>query len=109
MNKEYIHADIGEEVRFISGYYIIQEERRIKYNGRELLVVICHTILDNSCCGRTGCCYALVPGYIVSWKSHKNDKGVDVTEVDPVRDAGEQKTITMDLQSNEILQQVNFF
>lgn len=108
MNKEYIHAEIGEEINFISGYYIIQEERRMKYNGRELLVVICQAMLDNSCCGRTGCCYALVPGYIVSWKSHKNSKGIDITDVDPIKDEREQKAIARILQSNEIMQQVNF-
>ena len=108
MNNEYVHAEIGEEVRFISGYYIIQEERRMKYNGRELLVVIGHGIVDNSCCGRTGCRYALVPGYIVNWKSRKNDKGIDVTDVDPIKGESEQRTIDKNLQSHEVLQQVNF-
>ncbi|MDD5223020.1 MAG: hypothetical protein PHE84_03445 [bacterium] len=108
MNNEYVHGEIGEEIRFISGYYIIQEERRMKYNGRELLVVIGHAIVDNSCCGRTGCRYALVPGYIVNWKSRKNDKGIDVTDVDQIKDVSEQKKIAKDLQSKETLQQVNF-
>ncbi|MCX5858978.1 MAG: hypothetical protein NT056_03635 [Proteobacteria bacterium] len=108
MNNEYVHAEIGEEIRFISGYYIIQEERRMKYNDRELLVVIGHAIVDNSCCGRTGCRYALVPGYIVNWKSRKNDKGIDVTDVDPIKDTSEQKTIAKNLQAGETLQQVNF-
>ena len=108
MNNEYVHAEIGEEVRFISGYYIIDEERRMKYDDRELLVVIGHAIVDNSCCGRTGLRYALVPGYIVSWKSHKNDKGIDVTDVHPIKDEGEQRTIAKNLQASEVLQQVNF-
>ncbi len=108
MKNEYVHAEIGEEVRFISGYYIVDEERRTDYNGRELLVVIGHAIVDNSCCGRTGCRYALVPGYIVKWKSRKNENGIDVTEVQPIKDEKEQRTITKDLQSKEVLQQVNF-
>lgn len=108
MNKEYVHAEIGEEVRFISGYYLIQEERRMKFNSREILVVTAHAVLDNSCCGRTGCCYALVPGYIISWKYRKNDEGMDITDVDPVRDEREQKEITRILQSEDIMQQVNF-
>jgi len=108
MNNEYVHAEIGEEIHFISGYYIIQEERRMKYNGRELLVVIGHAIVDNSCCGRTGCRYALVPGYIVNWKSRKNDKGIDVTDVHPIKDESEQRAIAKNLQAGETLQQVNF-
>lgn len=108
MKNEYVHAEIGEEVRFISGYYIIDEERRMGHNGRELLVVIGHAIVDNSCCGRTGCRYALVPGYIVNWKSRKNDQGIDVTDVDPIKDESLQRTIAKNLQANEVLQQVNF-
>jgi hypothetical protein len=108
MNNEYVHAEIGKEIHFIAGYYIIEEERRMKYNGRELLVVIGEGIVDNSCCGRMGCRYALVPGYIVRWKSRKNEKGIDVTEVHPIKEEGEQRAIAKDLQTIENLQQVNF-
>ena len=108
MVKEYTHAAIGEEVRFISGYYEVTEERRMPHGEGELLVVFGNAIIDNSCCGRGGCRYALVPGYVVNWKHRKNEDGLEVTEVRPVREEQEKKEIRKKLQESEILQQVNF-
>lgn len=108
MNRDYTHSQIGEEIQFISGYYVVDEERKIPFGDRELLVVFGHAIVDNSCCGTSGCRYAFIPGYVVSWKGKKNEEGVEVSEVEPVSDQDERLEIQKYLREKEVVQQVNF-
>lgn len=106
--KEYAHAQIGQEIEFISGYYVVDEERRISFKGRDLLVVLGHAIIDNSCCGTGGCRYAFVPGYVVTWKTKSNEGGSEISEVEPVADQEERLEIQKFLRETEVVQQVNF-
>ena len=43
-------------------------------------------IVDTSCCGVGGCAYALVPGFVVDWKYRRNEGGLAVSRVEPIRD-----------------------
>ena len=52
--EEYAHLEPGEEIRSVSGYYTMEKELRIEYGGREALVVLGYTIIDNACCGAGG-------------------------------------------------------
>ena len=89
--------------------YMVEQEERVEFDGKELLVVLGYGIIDSSCCGEGGCRYALVPGYILKWKETSDEKGRKITEVEPVRDEAEQKEIEKHLKEKEKVQQVNFW
>jgi len=106
--KPYIHKEMDTEVRYISGYYNYVEELRLDMGGREVLCAVGVAILDNSCCGRGGCYFLEVPGYIVSWKKDVDKEGHAVSDVIPVESEEERKQIRMELQKLYPQAQVNF-
>ena len=80
MPREYTHSELNKEVYSIAGYYIPQKEVKLEYNDREVLYVVGLGVIDSSCCGVGGCRYALVPGYLVSWKNKTNGDGLPVSD-----------------------------
>ena len=106
--KDFIHPVINEEVRTISGYYVLARENRFAFNGREVLYYIGCAIVDSSCCAPGGCAYALVPGYIRQWKYKLNPENLSVSQVEPIRDAGVQSEIRRLIMKKDAVQQVNF-
>ena len=107
--NHYTHRPLGQEVHSISGYYTIEEEKRISFHGREVLVAKGCWAVENSCCGTGGCGFALVPGYVLQWQSSRSDKGEPVTEIEPVRDAQAKQDLRRIIQESEKVQQVNFW
>lgn len=91
--ERYVHQEPGTEVRSISGYYTIQEEGRRENKGRQILYIVGAAVVDNSCCGSGGWRFLQVPGYIISWKTQKNDEGLFISEVEPILDEDERKEI----------------
>ena len=108
MTKDYTH-DLNREVRSISGCYELQSEGKIEMDGREALYVIGNAVVDSSCCGTWGCCYALVPGFVVKWKYKKNDEGIPVSEVEPIIDEGPKKKLKKLLETKFGVTQVQFW
>jgi len=107
--NHYTHRPLGEEVRSISGYYAIDEEKRIPFQGREALIAKGCFAVDSSCCGTGGCGFALVPGYVLQWKASTNEKGEPVSEIEPVRDDEEKQALRKLILESEQVQQVNFW
>jgi len=107
--KNYTHQPLGEEVESISGHYVAEREVRIPVEGREVVYIVGHAVVDTSCCGAGGCGYALVPGFVVRWKYASNDDGWDMTEVEPVRDDSAKAFIKKTIESVEPVTQVNFW
>ena len=105
----YTHLPLGEEINSISGYYVTEREKRLPFEGREVLVATGHMRIDNSCCGVTGCGFAVVPGYIVAWKESNNEDGDPVSEVEPVRDDEQREILRKLVVDSEKVQQVNFW
>ena len=108
MVREYLHEEMNREIDAISGYYTFLKEVRLPFHDREILYILGCAIIDNSCCGVGGCGFALIPGYILSWKSRIDDQGKPVTEVEPLRDKNEQKELTRLIQDNEMVTQIQF-
>jgi hypothetical protein len=105
---DFIHPVLNKAVRTISGRYILSEEKRLSYNGREVLYILGCAVADTSCCGPGGCSYAMVPGYIKSWK-YKTDGGdLSVSRVQPIRDEGDRSEIRWLIMQKEPVQQVDF-
>ena len=88
-----IHPVLNKAVRTIGGRYILSQEKRLSYNGRQVLYFIGCAVVDASCCGPGGCTYALVPGYIKDWKYKSGRDGLFVSRVEPIRDADVQSEI----------------
>jgi hypothetical protein len=105
---DYIHPVLNQAVRSISGHYIVSQEKRMSYNGREVLYLIGCAVVDASCCGPGGCSYALVPGYVKDWKYKTGSDDLSVSRVEPIRDANVQSEIRRVIMKKEPVQQVNF-
>ena len=106
---EYVHQEIGEEIRSVAGYYMVLEEGLLEYNGREVLYLVQAAEVDTSCCGPGGMGYLYVPGYIRSLKSRKNQTGLWLSEVDRIKDEGERRDIEkLLMQQHPGFQQVTF-
>jgi hypothetical protein len=103
MPLEYVHQELGEEVQALAGYYAVTDELRLKHNGREVLCIIGICIIDGSCCGNRSFRYALVPGYIVTWKGKKDKSGRTVTEVEPITDKATKQHIEATLQDTQTI------
>ena len=109
MTKEYAHVGLNEEIESISGYYMLEEENVLKHNGRDVLYLLGHGVIDSSCCGIGGCRYALVPGYIIGWKIKKDAAGNPVSEVEPISDDKSKAEILGMIRETEIVQQIQFY
>ena len=109
MMNQYTHRPPGHEVQSISGHYVINEEKRIPFQGREVLVATGGFVVDSSCCGTGGCGFALVPGYVVRWKASRNEEGEPVTEIEPIQDAQAKQALRTLIQESEKVPQVNFW
>ena len=107
MPEKFIHIAPGEDVESISGHYTIEKEMRIEFDGREVLAVIGHMVIDHSCCGVGGCRYALVPGYALGPAATDAD-GVAYTEVEPIEDEIARERLSEIINSMEVVQQILF-
>ena len=107
-SREYIHHQLNREVTAIGGYYVLTKEARLPFAGREVLYVVGYAVVDNSCCGVGGMAYALVPGFIVAWKSKTNDDDLAVSLVEPIDDPTAQADIRRLIQGKEVVHQIRF-
>jgi hypothetical protein len=115
MSRDYVHQELDKELSVPSGYYILFKELRLKQDGREVLCVTGVGMLECSCCageylcaGRGGL-YALVPGYIVSWKSSVNEAGLPISEVEPIEDEKTRRDIALTIRETEHIQNIEFW
>jgi len=105
----YTHLELNRDIQAPAGYYTPQKEVRLKYNGREILYVLSHAMVDSSCCGKADYCQALVPGYIVSWRLEKNKEGLPVSEVEPITDDMTRDGIRKIIRDAEHISQTEFW
>lgn len=82
----HVHQPVDEEIRSIGGYYKVLEEGVLDFEGKKVLFIVKGAHVETSCCGAGGLAYISVPGYLASWKSGKNEDGLDVSEVERVKD-----------------------
>lgn len=108
MTKDYIHAELGKEVHALSGYYIAVDEKRVPYNGREVLCLIGAYETFGWCCGKSSSSYAQVAGYIVNWKSKMDKSGTPVSEVEPITDENAKRELTDIIKASEFVRIVEF-
>ena len=106
---------LGKELEVPAGYYILFDELKMGYGGKEVLCVTGVGIIECSgCSGMTikpgsGGTYALVPGYLVSWKSRQNDSGLPISEVEPITDENERREIAKIIRESEKVGNIEFW
>jgi hypothetical protein len=106
---EHVHQAIGEEIRGMSGYYMILEEGVLEYGGREVLYMLGAAAADTSCCGGAGMGFIQVPGYIKALRARRNPDGLWVSDVERVSGEEERREIAKLLKARHPgFLQVNF-
>jgi len=108
METEYVHQELNQEITAIGGYYVLVKEARLPFHGREVLYLVGHAAFDSTCCGVGGCAYALVPGFVLAWKSKTKEQGLAISQVEPIHDKGVQEQVRRLIEAKEIVQQVSF-
>jgi hypothetical protein len=83
---KYVHLELHRDILAPSGYYTPQKEVRLSYNGREVLYTVSQAVIESSCCGPSDFASALVPGFIVKWRTETNKDNLPVSEVEPITD-----------------------
>lgn len=106
--QDFIHPRLGQEITAIGGHYVFNHERRLSFDGREVLYLVGYAVVDTSCCGVGGCAYALVAGYVRAWKYKKSETNEPISQIEPVCDADDQVAISQLIQKKEVVQQVTF-
>ena len=108
MKTEYVHQELNQEITAIGGYYVLVKEARLPFHGREVLYLVGHAAFDSTCCGAGGCAYALVPGFVLAWKSKSIEGSLAVSQVEPIHDTRVQEQVRQLIEGKEIIQQVSF-
>jgi len=109
MKVEYVHQELGEDVNALAGYYTPLDEHRLQHDGKKEVLCTGLGVIESSCCGTGGCAYAIVPGYVVSWKFKKNEAGLPVSEVEPVADKEARREISAILKEGQSVQNIEFW
>jgi len=111
----YTHLPLGEDVEAFAGYYTPEKEMRLAFDGREVLYVTGHVVVEATCtgAGEDGCrtanyWYAMVPGYLLKWQNERNEGGLPVSEVEQISDEETQNRIKQIILGNEPVSQVDF-
>ena len=115
MTREYVHQQLNVELPVPSGYYILFKEVKLPHGGREVLCVTGVGVLECSACagfsiiaGRGGE-YALVPGYVESWRSRRNEAGEPISDVEPIEDESARRVIAQTIRDTEHIQNIEFW
>ena len=106
--QPYVHQKLNQEVTAIGGHYRLVKEVRMPFQGREIPYLVGHAAFDSTCCGVSGSAYALVVGFVLEWEKGRNNDGLAVSLVEPIRAEATQAKVRRLIEENELLHQVNF-
>lgn len=104
---EFRHPRIGEEIEAIGGHYLFTKEEILNHESGKILYLVGCAVTDRSCCGLSGCGYAVVAGYIVSLHHTIQEDNASVSTLNPVPEALHEK-IARTVRSREGVGQVQF-
>jgi hypothetical protein len=90
----FTHPELNQPVEFFGGSYVLDEEGKISFQGKEVLYFIGTAGLDASCCGRSGCAFAKVAGFLHRWKTKRDKSGRMISEVERMREPKGQEEIS---------------
>jgi hypothetical protein len=104
----FTHPELNEPVTAIGGTYVLTGEQKVGYQGEQLLVFSGYAVFDTTCCGAGGCAYALVPGFVDSYRCRKDAAGNWLSSVRTIRDAHIRKAVTAVVLTKTNAHQVQF-
>jgi hypothetical protein len=104
-----IYSHDQHAARAIAGHFALEQELRLFWDGREVLVLLGTALVDTACCGTTGMRYAVVPGYVVRWQAGLDDQGRPTSEVEPVLDLPAQRAVSRLIRERHTVNQVVFW
>jgi len=104
----FTHPELNKPVTAIGGNYVITGEYTIDYQGERLLAFAGVAVFETTCCGAGGCVYALVPGFIDSYRCRKDASGQWLSAVRPIREAHLKKAVSAVILSRTRTHQVQF-
>ena len=104
----HVHPDMHEPVVSIGGHYELTGEHELTVGRRRVLYATGVAILDTSCCGVTGCAYAVVAGYRAEGDAVPDAGGHRRSHVERIRDPAEQAAVRAAIEACETVTQVVF-
>ena len=107
--SKYVHLELNKDIPAPAGYYTPKKEVKLNYEGREVLYVLSHAAIETSCCGIGNFNAALVPGYIFKWHAEKNEDGLPVSEVEPIKDEKTRDAIRKIIKDTEHISRIEFW
>jgi hypothetical protein len=108
--EKYVHPELNFPVELFSGAYVLVEEGKVNYQGKEVLYLLGFAGVEASCCGRGGWAFIKVPGYLCSRRKSFNEAGQPVSYIERINDEGSQREIRKILKEKyPAFAQVEFF
>jgi len=105
---DHTHLNLNREVAAIGGEYAFLKESTVRFQEKTILYYIGCAVLNGSCCGTGGVCFARVPGVVRDLKYKIDASGASVSRVERITDQTIQKQVRKILQDTEMVHQVEF-
>jgi hypothetical protein len=105
---DHTHLRLNSEVTAIGGEYAFLKEGTLRFQEKTILYYVGCAVLNSTCCGTGGVCFARVPGVVCDLKYKTDDSGAPISRVEPITEKTVQKQIRKILQDAEMVHQVEF-
>jgi hypothetical protein len=105
---DHTHLRLNSEVTAIGGEYAFLKEGTLRFQEKTILYYVGCAVLNSTCCGTGGVCFARVPGVVRDLKYKTDDSGAPISRVEPITEKTVQKQIRKILQDAEMVHQVEF-
>ena len=104
---EFVHPLLGVGVDAIGGHYFFVKEEELDHRTGKILYLVGYAVTDRSCCGLSGCGYAVVAGRIRSLRNSLSHDKRPVSTVDPIEEKLFDE-VAKAIRMKEALAQVQF-
>ena len=108
MLLEHTHYRLNSTVAAIGGEYAFLKEGTLRLQKQTILYYVGCAVLNSTCCGTGGVCFARVPGIVHALKYQTNDSGEPISRVEPITDKTVQVQVRKILHDTEWIHQVEF-
>jgi hypothetical protein len=105
---DHVHHELNREITAIGGHYAFLKESTMSYGEKIVLYYVGCAVLDSTCCGVGGVCFARVSGFVCDLKYRSDDAGASISRIEPITDPTSQNHIRQVLQDSESVTQVDF-
>ena len=101
--------EAGKVVRAMPSWYEIESEKVLDLDGRKIAYTVGQGVVDNSCCGRYGCRFATVMGFVDEKSGNLNHaKANHEREYRSITDELWQNRVSEAIYKEETVDQIQF-